>query len=80
MLNLIILFVFYRPPREDYDKFLQILSHILKTICNNKVVALADDFNINFFENSVMKESLVNLLTTFNLTQTINTATRVIAT
>lgn len=69
----------YRPPNGDYNNFIIILSEILETICRNKLVLLAGDFNVNFFDKSPMKVNLINLLTSFNLCQTINEATRVTA-
>ena len=72
----------YKPPSQDTNVFLEeledALSPIIPTIDS---IILAGDFNINFFYfNSTNLNKLTNVLDSLNLTQIIDSTTRITST
>jgi hypothetical protein len=75
--NLIILSM-YRSPSEDMDEFLKRLDAILKYLYSPKSeFIICDDININYLNENNCKQQINSLLKTYNLSPTINFATRV---
>lgn len=79
--KLLILTVYRIPSvnQDDIDLFFNILTKTLTYCCDkypkNKIV-LCGDFNINLLDKNRLSSNFINLLLTFNLSQTIFTATR----
>lgn len=68
----------YRCPSGDFDMFLSSLEGVLsEIILHNRQTVLAGDFNVNFLKNKDSKTNkLLDVLTSFNLKQTIFEPTR----
>lgn len=75
----IIIICIYRPPRGDFNVFFETVSYILH-LCHRKYknhrIILCGDFNINLFGESANKKAFLDILTSYNLSQTINEGTR----
>lgn len=73
----IIVLTIYRSPSGNFDIFLQNLDNILSSLYNKKSeFIICGDVNINYLENCDRRQQLDTLLSTFNLTGTVNFPTR----
>jgi exonuclease III len=74
----VIIFSIYRVPSGNFDYFLNILDTILRSLHNYKMdFILCGDINMNYLETSNKKKQSDNLLSTYNLTSTVNFPTRI---
>lgn len=70
--------VMYRTPDSDVKEFIHRLELMLYKIYNKKYLyVICGDININFFENSVHKQCLLNLLASYNIVHHVEEATRI---
>lgn len=75
----IIIICIYRPPVGDLQIFFRSVSNILhfcQTKYRNHKIVLAGDFNINLFNDNNNTRQFLDILTSFNLIQTVNVSTR----
>lgn len=76
----VIIICIYRPPKGllelFYEQLTQILEKCLKSFKNYKII-LNGDFNIDLFKNTTHKKMFLDLLHTYNISQTVFEATRV---
>ena len=74
----ICIIVIYRPPCGDFSEFLKLFDCILNVAFNTTYsVVIGGDFNINFLTPSFNLSVLLDLISMFNMTCTIDTPTRV---
>lgn len=73
--NLLILCI-YRSPAGDFATFLNILDHILGQIDIQSRIIVAGDFNVRFCTEERMSRDLVDMFTSYGLSQTIFQPTR----
>lgn len=68
----------YRSPNGDFEAFVDGLSAMLENTyhANNKII-LCGDVNINLLENNKQTQTLINLLSEYNMTPTILEPTRI---
>jgi hypothetical protein len=68
----------YRSPQSDVYEFIgKLESLIVKVQQKRNRVVLCGDWNINFLKNSEHLEALQNVLVSYNLRNTVTSATRV---
>jgi exonuclease III len=68
----------YRAPSGDFNQFLKRLDTTLKYLYNPKSkFIICGDINIDYLNESNQKKEINSLLTTYNLTHTVNFATRI---
>lgn len=70
----------YRSPKGDFDNFINILNKVLNVLeqeSTYKSIFICGDFNVNFLENSLYTETLINLFTSFNLHKTVTEPSRI---
>lgn len=73
----IILVTIYRPPNGNFDTFMNTMHSLLDLLCSSpRLLLVTGDFNINFLVPSGRLREFSDLFQSFNLVQTINSATR----
>jgi hypothetical protein len=74
----LILLRLYRAPTGDFNKFIENLDDTLKYLYEPKTEFLiCGDINTDYLSESNRKKQLSSLLTTYNLSHTVNFATRI---
>ena len=68
----------YRSPSGDFQYFINTLEMILNKIHNSfNDIILCGDFNINYYINSTLKQSLDSLITSYGLSSIVTFPTRI---
>jgi hypothetical protein len=74
----LIVFCLYRAPTGDFNQFIKHLDDTLKLLYKPKAEFLiCGDINTDYLIESNRKKQLASLLTTYNLSHTVNFATRI---
>jgi len=76
--KIVCIIAIYRAPSGNFDLFLSKLDAVLRNLCTATLkYILCGDINIDYLIDSVRKSQLDALLTTYNLTSTVNFPTRI---
>lgn len=79
LLNVIIISL-YRPPKGNFNIFLELLTDILEVIATCKSnVFIMGDFNIDFLEEGSNRSAIVDLFSSYGLHRIIHSPTRGVA-